>query len=148
MVLVNEEKTGSDLSGTDGAKNRTLTLAQTDAQSTGMLVHINGAFYHRGAGKDYTHSNGVITFINEIFNSQIISVSYVTDTSTSGTGNLCTQSQVKLVAYGRTDAIDVSASDVIDAIDNAETEVFQDYGYAKRVKFEVQEHNMNSGPQD
>ncbi len=137
MVLVNEEKTGDDLSLTNGVKNRTLALAQADAQSTGMDIHMNGVYLHQGAGKDYTHSGGTVTFLNEVFDSQIISISYLTDTSTSDTGNLCTQAQVKLVAYGRTTGIDVAASDLIDAIDNAETEIFEDYGYAKRVRFSV-----------
>ena len=50
---------------------------------------------------------------------------------------LATSAQVKLVAYGRSDAVDVSGSDVLDAIDNAETEVFEDYGYAMRVRFAI-----------
>ncbi len=50
---------------------------------------------------------------------------------------LATSDQVKLVAYGRVSAIDISASDILEAIDNSESEVFADYGYAMRVKFAI-----------
>lgn len=136
MALISEEINGSDLSGSDGDANRTYTLSQSDVSSTGMTIHVNGTFLHLGVGRDFTFSNSVITFLNNIFDAQIISLVFFSVSSASD-GSLCTQAQVKLVAYGRTDAIDVSASDVLEAIDNAETEVFEDYGYAMRVQFAI-----------
>ena len=50
---------------------------------------------------------------------------------------LATQNDVKFVAYGRTSAVDVAASDILQSIDDAETEIFSDYGYAMRVKFAI-----------
>ena len=71
-----ENKAGSDCSGSSGATDRTLTLANTNASSYGLVVTVNGTSLHEGAGKDFTFSSGVITFLNAIDNSDNIRVVY------------------------------------------------------------------------
>ena len=71
-----ENKLGSDCSGSDGAANRTLTLAKTGVRSTGLTITVNGTSLHEGAGKDFTISTNVITFLNAIWNADNIRVVY------------------------------------------------------------------------
>jgi len=71
-----ENKTGANCSGSSGAANRTLTLAKSNVVSTGLSVTVNGTSLHEGAGKDFTISSNVITFLNIIDNSDNIRVVY------------------------------------------------------------------------
>ena len=61
-----ETKEGSDCSGSDGAKNRTLTLTPTTVAAISHII-VNGAGLHEGVGKDFTRSGSVITFLNAIY---------------------------------------------------------------------------------
>lgn len=74
---------GSDLSGTNGTANRTHTLAVTDFTADTMQVFANGTYLHQGSGKDYTVSSNVITFLNVMFDVQVITIIYDTTTATS-----------------------------------------------------------------
>lgn len=75
-VVKDDDKLGSNCSGSDGTANRTLTLADTTAGDNGLTVTVNGTTLHEGAGKDFTISSGVITFLNVIDNSDNIRVVY------------------------------------------------------------------------
>jgi hypothetical protein len=85
MTVQEENIRGSNLTGTDGTANRTYTLSNTDVQTTGMEVFINGAYAHQGGTEDYTYAAGVITFKNVIFNDQYISIHYHTGTDVEPT---------------------------------------------------------------
>ena len=72
-----DNKLGSDCSGTSGAKNRTLTLSKSFPLTvTGVFV--NGTFLHEGAGKDFTFATNIVTFLNEVDNSDNILVLFYT----------------------------------------------------------------------
>ena len=70
-----ENKLGSDCSGTDGQANRTLTLAKASVYST-FIITVNGTGLHEGAGKDFTASGNVITFLNNVNDTDNIRVVY------------------------------------------------------------------------
>lgn len=73
-----ENYSGSNLSGTDGTTNRTLTLANNrKTRINNFKVLINGLFLHPS---EYTVKHKVdktiITFLNVVYNEQVISVIY------------------------------------------------------------------------
>lgn len=68
--LTVDKKTGSDCSGSDGEVNRTLTLSSTPA--TIVLISIQGAIQY--VTTDYTLTDDTITFLNKVWNDQIIEV--------------------------------------------------------------------------
>ena len=70
-----ENKLGSDCSGIDAAADRTLTLAKSSVYST-FIITVNGTSLHEGAGKDFTASGNVITFLNKIYDVDNIRVVY------------------------------------------------------------------------
>ena len=72
-AFTRESKSGSDLSGTDGTTNRTLTLAATPS----FVIHIFVSNAALQLTTDYTRSGAVITFLNAVFNDQNIEVVYV-----------------------------------------------------------------------
>lgn len=51
--------------------------------------------------------------------------------------NLATRNDVLFVAYGRTDGLDVSGSDVDIAIETAQEEIFDDYGDSVHTQFNI-----------
>ena len=67
---------GSDLSGSNGEANRTYDTGDSELVSTDMAIYINGLYLHQGTGKDYTVSGDTITFLNAIFDTQIITIMY------------------------------------------------------------------------
>lgn len=71
-----EEFRGSDLTGTDGATDRTLTLSETPNDGV-VTVTVNGATLHEGASADFEISSDVITFKNKIWDSMYIRVNYL-----------------------------------------------------------------------
>ena len=75
-----ENKRGSDCSGSDGGTSRVLTLANTASSNMGAeLVIVNGVFLHSA---DYTASHlaasSTITFTNPVWDSDYIKVVYFT----------------------------------------------------------------------
>lgn len=70
-----ENKLGSDCSGVDGAADRTLTLAKSSVYST-FIITVNGTGLHEGAGKDFTASGNVITFLNAVNDTDNIRIVY------------------------------------------------------------------------
>ena len=77
----NVQTTGASLTGTDATTNRTYTLPFDNVVSGLTEIHINGAFLHEGTGKDFTISSNLITFLNAVFNDQIITINYYTQQS-------------------------------------------------------------------
>ena len=73
-----ENKTGSDCSGSDAENNRTLTLAESTIKSAGIIITVNGLTLHEGAGKDFTLSSNIITFLNKVWDVNEIRVVYFT----------------------------------------------------------------------
>ena len=73
-----ENKLGSDCSGTDAGSNRTLTLAEDTIKADGITVIKNGTSLHEGAGKDYTVSSSIITFLGPVWDVDNIRVIYFT----------------------------------------------------------------------
>ena len=74
-LSVNENKVGSNCSGSDGTANRTLTLS-SNVSPVSSVVIVNGTGLHEGSGKDYTISGNVITFLNVVDNTDNIKVVY------------------------------------------------------------------------
>ena len=77
-VPQDENKLGSDCSGTDAGSNRTLTLAESTIKSAGITIIKNGTGLHQGAGKDYTVSSNIITFLGPVWDVDNIGVTYFT----------------------------------------------------------------------
>ena len=73
-----ENKRGSDCSGSDGAVNRVLTLSNT-AMSDYEQVYVNGVHLHPTADYTVTHNaaSSTVTFLNAIDDSMYIRVFYV-----------------------------------------------------------------------
>ena len=71
-----EDKLGSDCSGSDGDSDRTLTLTKSSIYSTGLTVTVNGTTLHEGASLDFTLSSNIITFKNPIDDVDNIRVVY------------------------------------------------------------------------
>lgn len=77
-VPQDENVLGSACSGSDGAVNRTLTLSESTIKSSGMMIIKNGTGLHAGAGKDYTLSSNIITFLGNVDDVDNIRVIYFT----------------------------------------------------------------------
>ena len=69
-----ETKNGSDCTGSDGEKNRTLTLTNTP-DYMGIII-IQGTCLIPDV--DYTQSGDTITFLNKVWDSQKIVIQYFT----------------------------------------------------------------------
>jgi hypothetical protein len=81
-VPTQENKDGSDCSGSDGDASRVLTLANTVTSDMGAeIVVVNGLVLHSA---DYTASHlassSTITFTNKVWDSDKIKVIYFTQT--------------------------------------------------------------------
>src|SRR3990167_10779554 len=117
---VEENITGASLGGSDGAQNRTYTLANTTLYGTIVIVTINGIGQHQGAGKDFTLSSGVLTFLNVIFDNQIITLNYfITDETEGDDIDYATVQNVLDELDGKTTS-DISEARVTSAIQRAE----------------------------
>ncbi len=108
---------GSDCTGSDGTKNRTLVLPYTDVTARGMQVFVNGVYAHYGV--DYTLSDYTLTFLNELFDDQYISGTYTTGYSSSEDVDYCTPDDVWQELDGKSSS-DISEARVVDAIQQAE----------------------------
>lgn len=113
------EITGADLSGTNGTANRTYTFPYADVSATGMQIFVNGIYQHQGVGYDYTVSGTIITFLNAIFNAQIISGRYTTGSTSTEDVDYCLIQDVYDELDGKT-STDISEERVINAIQRAE----------------------------
>jgi len=82
-----------------------------------MQIFINGVYAHFGL--DYTFTDSTITFLNAIFDQQIISGTYVTGFTTSAGVDYCTMQDVYDELDGKTSS-DISEDRVTDAIQQSE----------------------------
>jgi hypothetical protein len=74
---------GSDLSGSDGAANRTYVLSNQRAITPGMLVVVDGAVFQLAS--KFSFSSNTITFLAKVWDSEVITLDYQTqDLTVSG----------------------------------------------------------------
>lgn len=75
--------TGTTLTGSDGIQNRILTLSNTELSSK-ESIYIDGVYLYQTADYTISHSksNTTITFLNNIYNNQNISVYFTTQNFT------------------------------------------------------------------
>jgi len=69
LVFTVENKAGSDCTGTDGAKNRTVALSSTPSE---QVVFLNGLQLTETS--QYTISGATITFLEDVWDDMKISV--------------------------------------------------------------------------
>ena len=82
-----EEYLGSDCSGSSGEVDRTLTISNTGTTSNnGFLVSISGLNLSNGTEYTIVHnsSSSVITFLNALWDDQLIVVNYIQQIIGSG----------------------------------------------------------------
>ncbi len=92
-----EDITGADLTGSSPSKNRTYTLAYDNAIEAGFVINVAGQMLQQSV--DFTLSSDVITFINNIWDNQNITLDYNVGTNvTSTTGYTTTKKIVKYVS--------------------------------------------------
>ena len=80
--------TGASCTGSDGASDRTYTLSDSGVMTDGLDLVVSGTYLHEGAGKDFTISGSIITFLNALWDTSVIRINYfiesiATPTSTS-----------------------------------------------------------------
>ena len=68
--------TGADLTGIDGATNRTYTIPDVGVFSSGLDFTINGTQLHNGPALDFTLSGETITFLNNVDDTDVIALNY------------------------------------------------------------------------
>lgn len=88
-----EEKTGANLTGSDGEQNRTYVLQNEDAIVANMQVVVARAILQYS--EDFTLDTGTntITFLNEVWNDQVITFDYFTESTTETTGTAYTTTE-------------------------------------------------------
>lgn len=121
--LETESKRGSDCTGSDGATNRVLTLANTlITDSDSFLVSVSGLVLIPDVDYTATHSSSAstITFLNPIFDEMYIVIQYGQGFVPTA-GVYCTYSDIFLLT--NLTASDVSASDVASIITEATKEL-------------------------
>ena len=78
-MTTTETFTGNDATGSDGAINRVLTIANTSiTENDDFQVYVNNAFLHISVDYNVTHksTNTTITFLNNLWDNQQIAVVY------------------------------------------------------------------------
>ena len=77
VTVHKDKKTGTNCSGSDGAKNRVLTLSNTNTTQQ-VIVMVAGAFLAEDTDYTVTHnsSSSTVTFLNNLKNSMKIEVLY------------------------------------------------------------------------
>lgn len=90
---------GSDLSDSDGDTGRTYTLPYSNIITSGIIIFVSGTYYNYGT--EYSISGSVITFTDEVFDSQIIQGTYFTsdDNSIGTTTNYGYSSPLSLTKH-------------------------------------------------
>ena len=79
MGTKTENYTGRDCTGSNGTINRTLTIGNSSkTNNNNFQVFVNNSFLHLNVDYTVSHkdSNTVITFLNHVWNDQVISVIY------------------------------------------------------------------------
>ena len=68
--------TGANCTGSDGTADRTYTLPDVGILTSGIDIAINGASLHEGASYDFLLSSNVVTFLNIVDDTDVISIKY------------------------------------------------------------------------
>ena len=79
--MIEENFVGTDCTGSDGEKNRTLTISNTSkTNNNNFQVFVNNSFLHLNVDYTIVHntSGTAITFLNRVWDDQYISVIYQT----------------------------------------------------------------------
>ena len=87
--MTTENYNGSDCTGTDGDTNRTLTISNSSTTNDDYFeVFVNNSFLHLTTDYTIVHnsSSSVITFLNNLWDEQPITIIYSTSTSYAGVG--------------------------------------------------------------
>lgn len=125
MAITTENKRGSNLSGTDGTTNRVLTLSNiTMTQAGGFQVFVNGLLLVLTTEYTVSHlaASSTVTFLNLVWNSDYIVVTYVQTAGTPPTTtSYCTYTDV----YNKTglSTTEVASAIVDEMIYDAEAEL-------------------------
>ena len=86
---------GSACSGSDGEANRTYTLTDSNILADGFIIIVNGTSLHEGTGKDFTYSSSVVTFLNNIDDTDNIHIQFFAALSSATDSNVyCTHGDV------------------------------------------------------
>lgn len=137
-----EEKTGSDLTGSSGATNRVLSLAESNVESDGIDLIVQGRRLMRTTEYTFDSSNNEITFLVGINDSDDIEVSYFTDVAASS-GTLASNTDItrKLKTLGS----DWSTSDIDKELEEAKRKRIGlvDEQYTQRYLYDVHDEEEN-----
>lgn len=148
MTQTTERKTGSDLTGSDGATNRVLTLANTGLTNNDAFdVYLNGILLRLSTDYTVSHlsASSTVTFLGNVLNDSYIIVQY-TDTSVSSTTNYCTASEVGTflnVTFSGSTTPTTSAVEAL--IANNEDWIDENTNHAWRIKTISSETHHQSG---
>ena len=88
--MTTENYTGINCTGNEGETNRTLTIGNTlETSNDNFEVFVNNSFLHLSIDYTVNHneSGTVITFLNNLWNNQNITVIYTTEVSRISTGD-------------------------------------------------------------
>lgn len=85
-----ESLTGSSLSGSDGAQNRAYTLFNANSILAQMQIIISNTILQEATDFTFNSTTGTITFLNQVWNNQNISIDYFTndEASSSSSGSV------------------------------------------------------------
>jgi len=87
--------TGTNLSGSDGDKNRAFTLTNDNAIAIGMQFIIDQAILQAGVDFTFNSTTNAVTFLNKVWDDQDIALDYfVTDSATVLTDAYCSTLQI------------------------------------------------------
>jgi len=91
-----EQKSGSNLSGSSGAKNRTYVLANSDSILANMQILIDKAILQPVTDFSLDTDTDTLTFLNAVWDDQIISIDYWTEdvAAAPAVNNYCTTLQI------------------------------------------------------
>ena len=90
-----EQKTGADLSGISGAEDRTYVLTNSDAILANMQILIDGTILQPVTHFTLDTDTNTITFLSAVWDDQIISLDYWTESTITITGTAyCTTLQI------------------------------------------------------
>ena len=139
-----EQYAGSDLSGSNGESNRTVTLTGTDIQSDSINIIIDGTALQAGGSRDYTYAAGLVTFIRPVYDAQLIQIDYLYEVSSVSTTSSSNDTKyTTLLAFNQFLQWDLSNMDRagntatpsrenVGTGDGATTVFWFDYGYVIR----------------
>lgn len=87
--------TGASCTGSDGGTSRTYTLPDSGIFLEGITLTVSGTTLHEGTGKDFTISDSIITFLNALWDENIIRINYFITFGASAAAALSTSTSLK-----------------------------------------------------